>query len=141
MSDPLHSVSVAGVVVNEIGHVLLIQRRDNNQWQAPGGVLEKGETFEAGVIREVREETNVDVQVDRLTGVYKNMAQSVVALVYRCHPVGGSPTPTAEASDAAWFALSEAINRMTPAFAARVRDAVSGGPAASRAHDGHDLLP
>ena len=40
MSDtPLHSVSVAGVTFDDAGRVLLIKRRDNGQWQAPGGVL------------------------------------------------------------------------------------------------------
>ena len=64
--------AVAGVVLNDAGHVLLIQRRDNGRWEAPGGVLELGETFEAGVRREIAEETGVHVGVEQLTGVYKN---------------------------------------------------------------------
>ena len=38
MADtPKHSVSVAGIVVNDAGQVLVIQRRDNGHWEAPGG--------------------------------------------------------------------------------------------------------
>src|SRR3954449_4721852 len=86
----LHSVSVAGVVVDEAGRVLVIQRRDNGRWEPPGGVLERDETFEEGVVREVAEETGVTVHVERLTGVYKNMVRGIVALVYRCRPLAGS---------------------------------------------------
>ncbi len=62
---PRHSVSVAGVVIRDDGRILAIQRRDNLHWEPPGGVLEMAETFEAGVRREVREETGVEVE--RLT--------------------------------------------------------------------------
>src|SRR4051795_4979502 len=93
----IHSVSVAGVVVNEAGRVLVIQRRDNGRWEPPGGILERDETFEEGVVREVAEETGVTVEVEHLSGVYKNMARAIVALVYRCHPVYGIVHATNEA--------------------------------------------
>lgn len=88
---PRHSVSVAGIVFDEHDRVLAIRRRDNDQWQPPGGVLELGETFEEGVRREVLEETGTHVHVERLTGVYKNIKLGVVALVFHCTPVGGTP--------------------------------------------------
>ena len=139
---PLHSVSVAGAVFDEVGRVLLIRRRDNGQWQAPGGVLELGETFEEGVAREVLEETGVHVEVERLTGVYKNMNKDVVALVYRCRPAGGRAAESDEAVEVAWTRVDDVSDMMTPAFAIRVLDAVTEpkNSAASRAHDGTDLL-
>src|SRR3954451_6983963 len=95
----IHSVSVAGIVVDKAGRVLVIQRRDNARWEPPGGILERDETFEEGVVREVAEETGVTVKVERLTGVYKNMTRGIVALVYRCRPASGVPISTAEAAD------------------------------------------
>ncbi len=137
---PRHSVSVAGVVVNENGRVLAIRRRDNGQWQAPGGVLELQETFEQGVRREVLEETGVTVEVDRLTGVYKNLRLGVVALVFRCRPIAGTPQPTAESSEVRWLTESDIQQSMSPAFAVRVTDALTGdAPVAFRAHDGVNL--
>jgi ADP-ribose pyrophosphatase YjhB (NUDIX family) len=79
---PKHSVSVAGVVVRDDGRILAVQRRDNMHWEPPGGVLELGETFEEGVRREVAEETGVLVEVERLTGAYKNLSRGIVALVF-----------------------------------------------------------
>lgn len=143
MSDtPLHSVSVAGVTFDDAGRVLLIKRRDNGQWQAPGGVLELNETFEHGVIREVFEETGVHVAADRLTGVYKNLVKGVVALVYRCSYISGTPSSTEESSEVAWVDAREAASRMSPAFAVRISDATRSDDEqpASRAHDGSEVL-
>jgi ADP-ribose pyrophosphatase YjhB (NUDIX family) len=134
-----HFVSVAGVVVRDDGRVLVVQRRDNGRWEAPGGVLELGETFEEGVRREVAEETGVDVAVDRLAGVYKNMTRGVVSLVFRCRPIGGAPIETDEAQNVCWLTPDEVRERMAPAFAVRVLDALSDH-VASRAHDGLRVL-
>jgi ADP-ribose pyrophosphatase YjhB (NUDIX family) len=46
------------------------------------------------VRREVAEETGVDVEVGRLTGVYKNLERGIVALVFRCRPVAGEAVVT-----------------------------------------------
>lgn len=135
----LHSVSVAGVVVNETGQVLVIQRRDNGHWEAPGGILELGETFEEGVVREVAEETGILVAVERLTGVYKNMTRGIVALVYRCHPTEGATQATEESSQVRWVPLNQIPHLMTQAYAIRVQDAFDTTPA-SRAHDGRALV-
>ncbi len=72
-ADARHSVSVAGVITDDHGRALLIQRRDNQRWEPPGGVLEPGETIYDGLRREVREETGLEVEPIALTGVYKNM--------------------------------------------------------------------
>lgn len=136
MADtPKHSVSVAGVVVDDSDRVLLIQRRDNGQWEPPGGVLELAESFEEGVCREVEEETGLSVRVTGLTGVYKNLRRGIVALVFRCTPVSGSPQATAESTSVEWFSLPDAVALMDEAYAVRVSDAFEERPA-SRAHDG-----
>ena len=136
---PKHSVSVAGIVVREDGCVLVIRRDDNGHWEAPGGVLELDESFEDGVRREVLEETGLVVEVERLTGVYKNLAHGIVALVYRCRPAGGEPHATDEAREIRWMTMEEVQVAMTPAFGVRVLDAFEESPQ-SRAHDGINLV-
>jgi mutator protein MutT len=139
MTDtPRHSVSVAGIVVNDSGQVLVIRRRDNGRWEPPGGVLEMAETFEEGVRREVLEETGISVQVERLTGVYKNMQRGIVALVYRCTPLGAPSRTTDEAAEIRWMALDEVGEAMTPAYAIRITDAFEP-TLHTRAHDGVNL--
>ncbi len=81
---PRHSVSVAAAIFDDSGEkVLLIKRRDNGNWEPPGGVLELDETIEDGLRREVREETGAEIEVGPLTGVYKNMTGGIVALRLR----------------------------------------------------------
>jgi len=134
-----HSVSVAGVVINDRNEVLVIKRRDNGQWEPPGGILELDETFEQGVQREVLEETGVSVTVDRLTGVYKNMTRGIVALVFRCTPIAGVPISTPEATAVQWASLSTVTAAMDPAYTVRITDAFEPNVHA-RAHDGIDLI-
>jgi ADP-ribose pyrophosphatase YjhB (NUDIX family) len=138
-ATPKHSVSVAGIVVRDDGRVLVIKRDDNGHWEAPGGVLELDESFEAGVRREVLEETGLKVIVERLTGVYKNMEHGIVALVYRCRPVDGEPRTTEEAREIRWMTTEEVQAAMAPAFSVRVSDAFEEA-SQSRAHDGVNLI-
>jgi ADP-ribose pyrophosphatase YjhB (NUDIX family) len=131
---------VAGVVVREDGKVLAIRRADNGTWEPPGGVLEKSETVEDGVRREVYEETGVKVHVERLTGVYKNMSLGVVAMVFRCTPEAGHEHPTDEAIEVRWLTPDEVTAAMGEVYAIRISDALRDENAPQvRAHDGRKL--
>ncbi len=140
-STPLHSVSVAGVVVREDGRVLAIRRADNGTWEPPGGVLEVTEAVEDGVRREVFEETGIKVGVERLTGVYKNVNRGIVALVFLCRPESGVEKLSAESTAVDWLTPDEVSDRMAEVYAVRILDALrdSATPMV-RAHDGRHLL-
>lgn len=56
----------AAIIVNENGQILLQSRVDNDKWGLPGGCQELGERFEDTVIREVKEETNLDITEENL---------------------------------------------------------------------------
>ena len=136
-----HSVSVTGIITDERGRALLIQRRDNHHWEPPGGVLELGESIEDGLRREVREETGLDVEPVALTGVYKNMNRGVIALVFRCTTTGGQPATSDETEAFRWATESEVSDLASEAYAARVLDALHvHSQAAIRAHDGIRLI-
>ncbi|MFD4532431.1 NUDIX hydrolase [Kitasatospora sp. NPDC058397] len=141
VSTPLHSVSVAGAVVRDDGRILAIRRADNDTWEPPGGVLELSETVEDGVRREVYEETGIKVSVERLTGVYKNVTRGIVALVFRCHPEGGSEQLSDESTAVAWLTPEEITDRMGEVYAVRLLDAVRGDTVPHvRTHDGRTLI-
>ncbi|MFK4108308.1 NUDIX hydrolase [Streptomyces sp. NPDC002176] len=139
--SPLHSVSVAGVVVREDGRLLAIRRADNGAWQLPGGILELDETPEAGVAREVLEETGIHIEVDELTGVYKNLPRGIVALVFRCKPSGGTERTSSESTAVSWLTPDEVSERMSEVFAVRLLDALDGNGPHVRSHDGKRLIP
>lgn len=54
------------VIVNEQGQILLQSRADRDKWGLPGGCQELGERFQDTIIREVKEETNLDILEDDL---------------------------------------------------------------------------
>lgn len=64
--------SVVCVVRDERGRVLMIHKVDNDLWALPGGGHDPGESIVDTVVREVREETGVEVEVTGLTGTYTN---------------------------------------------------------------------
>jgi 8-oxo-dGTP diphosphatase len=135
-----HSVSVSAAVVAPDGRVLVVRRRDNGQWEPPGGVLELNETIEDGLHREVFEETGLMIALDALTGVYKNMTRHIVALVFRATVVEGEAHPTDEASEIRWMTADEIREHLDEAFAIRLIEAVNGQSVAVHAHDGVALL-
>jgi 8-oxo-dGTP diphosphatase len=134
---PLHSVSVAAIIVDKHGRVLLTRRRDNSHWEPPGGVLEPGEAIEDGLRREVAEETGLVITIDVLTGVYKNIRRGIVALVFRCHRATGDLLLSIETDDFLWATRGQISELMTPAYAVRALDALDyDGRPEIRTHDG-----
>jgi 8-oxo-dGTP diphosphatase len=69
------SLTVDIIIFNEDGRIILIKRKNNpykNFWAIPGGFVEYGETVENAAIRECKEETNIDVKLIDICGVYSD---------------------------------------------------------------------
>lgn len=140
---PRHSVSVAAAIFDDSGErVLLIKRRDNGSWEPPGGVLELGETVKDGLRRELREETGAEIEVGPLTGVYKNMASGIVALVFRARALTTPDLTSGEAAAIRWIPISDLDDLVATVYAVRLRDAISGSSdsVSVRAHDGFTIV-
>lgn len=134
----LHSVSVSAAIFDG-DRVLIVQRRDNGKWEPPGGVMHRSETLEAALLREVKEETGLDIAIDGLSGVYKNVAAGVVALVFRASPSAGQLTLNDEVTAFRWLTLDEVGEIVHPVFAARLLDAALN-KVAVRDHDGERII-
>lgn len=117
-----------------------IRRADNGTWELPGGVLELEESPEQGVSREVWEETGIRVEVAELTGVYKNTARGIVAMVFRCKPAGGTERTSTESTAVDWLTPEQITERMSEVYAIRLLDALDGAGPHVRSHDGHCLV-
>lgn len=68
----------SALITDEHGRVLMQRRTDSGNWALPGGIMEVGETLEQCVIREVKEETGLDVELTGLLGIYTD-PQHVIA--------------------------------------------------------------
>ena len=68
------SAGVDAIVRNEKGEILLIRRSDSGTWDLPGGAVEPGETPSEAVVREIREETGLEVSIVCVAGVFGGKA-------------------------------------------------------------------
>jgi ADP-ribose pyrophosphatase YjhB (NUDIX family) len=102
----------AGIVLVEDGAVLLVQRKFEpriGMWTLPAGFVEYDEHAADCAIRETKEETNLDVTLDGLFGVYMAMDDPrvrVVLLLYRGKRAGGELRAGDDAMDARFFPLN-----------------------------------
>ncbi|MEU0837853.1 NUDIX domain-containing protein [Streptomyces sp. NPDC005962] len=63
-------VAASAVVTDEEGRILLQRRRDNDLWALPGGGMEMTDSLPGTAVREVKEETGLDVEITGLVGTY-----------------------------------------------------------------------
>lgn len=127
-------LGVNAVIRDGQGRVLLGLRARPPIWNLPGGSVEPGETPWDAAVRETREEVGLDVEVERLTGVYDRSPDGDPVLVFACVVLAGEPTPSAEAVRVGWFDPAELPEQMNPYQPRRIADAVTAGPAAALRH-------
>lgn len=104
--------SASAIVTDEHGRILLVKRRDNTLWALPGGGHDIGETIEQTAVREVKEETGLDVAVAGLSGIYTDPAHVVAftdgevrqqfSLCFTTTVLGGQLAIDHESIDIAW---------------------------------------
>ena len=103
-------------VVRRDDEVLLVRRSDNGAWAPVTGIVDPGEEPAACAVREAREETGVDIHVDRLvsTSVMRNVVHAngdraaYLDLAFACTWLSGEARPSDdECTEVAWFQPSE----------------------------------
>lgn len=104
----------ADTVICEEGEIVLIRRKREpfrHRWAIPGGHLEDGEQVDEAAVREVKEETGLDVELDGILGIYDEPGRDprghVISVVYTATPNSGALQPSTDAEEAAWFDLEE----------------------------------
>ncbi len=103
----------ADALLVEGNKVLLIRRGREpflGKWAIPGGFLEENETLEECCVREAKEETNLEVKIVKLLGVYSNPSRDprkTVGAVFICKRVSGEIKGGDDAAEAKWFPLDK----------------------------------
>lgn len=116
-------IGVFGIILDENQKVLLCHRRDYDLWNLPGGGLEQGESPWDGVKREVKEETGLDVGVQRLAGVYYKPSQNEIVFSFVCVVAGGKIKTTDEANKIEYFEFKRIPKNIPPKQVERIKDA------------------
>lgn len=106
-------VPAVGAIVTGDSKILMVKRKFNPKagfWSLPAGFIEYEESPVACVVREVKEETGLDIAIDRLFNVYAaqdDPRSHVVLIIYLAHIAGGALQPGDDAVDARFFAPNE----------------------------------
>ncbi len=109
--------AASAIVVDDAGRILLHRRTDNALWSIPGGAMEVGEAIADTAVREVKEETGLDVEPERVVGIYSN-PQHVIeyadgevrqqfSICFACRLAGGQVALSDESSEVGFFTPAE----------------------------------
>lgn len=121
-----HFVSVAALVTNDDNEILLI-KSPRRGWEYPGGMVDPGETFEEALLREIKEESGIDVEIIGFIGICKNIEKDVVNIDFACRAIGGKPTTSDESSEVRWVKQEDALSMITfPLTRKRLENMLSG---------------
>lgn len=134
MAWPTHIVAVSGLIEDGKGNVLLIKSARRKTWETCGGQVELGENLEQALIREVKEESHVDVSVRCMVGLYSNVQQTVwhdgvtqvppkLTIDFICDYKGGEPRLSDETTEVIWCPREQALEKIThPITRMRIRN-------------------
>ena len=117
-------VAVGAVIRDEGGRILLVRHRSERggfwqgKWICPGGELEFGEMIQEGIMREVREETNLEIKLIQSLPPFQRIARSegkpslhVIYIDYLAELKGGILKPGGDVGEALWFTPEEIYQR------------------------------
>ena len=121
-------LNCAGALIIKDDKILFQRRTDNGKWGLIGGLLEMNETYKDAALREVREETGLEVRLDSFLGIFHNhnMVWSsgdqahVITAFFTASIISGDPRIDEESLELRFFGLEE----MPPLFAEDHRTAL-----------------
>jgi 8-oxo-dGTP diphosphatase len=103
--DP--KVAVGTIIRDERGDIVLVRRAIEpgyGKWVFPGGYVDRGEAVQVAALREAREETGLQIRLDRLVNVYSYPGRAPVIIVYAATMIGGCLGCDEESLEARFFA-------------------------------------
>ena len=123
MTELPKTVVAAFVFICEGETILLARQNYGRQyWSLPGEVMEEGESVEQAAIREVKEETGLDIRLGKLIGVYSKPGENGLALTFEGQVIGGVLRADSEISEVCYFPLADLPGNIRDHLRQRVAD-------------------
>lgn len=124
MNYPTHIVSVGGLIENEEGKILMVKSPIRG-WEFPGGQVEYGESLTDSLIREIKEESGIDIEVEKLIMVTSNIgpqkegnspSPTIVNTCFSGKAVSGELAISEESLEVGWFNRDEILDKIGEDF-------------------------
>lgn len=117
-------IAVKSFIVNNNNELLLIKRRENDvhfpgAWEIPGGRLEPGEDPIQGLIRETKEETNLDIEVLNSMQVLhftRQDKENITMIIFLAKPLSKNIKLSEEHTEYVWININEAKSIINEKF-------------------------
>jgi 8-oxo-dGTP pyrophosphatase MutT (NUDIX family) len=131
------TLGARGVVIDGEGRVFLIRHTYSDGWHLPGGGVEAGETLTDALVRELREEGNIELAgAPALHGVFYYPLYSrrdhVAVFVVRDFRQSAEPVPDREIAEHGFFRPDALPPAVTAGTRARIEEVLQGRPPAAR---------
>ncbi|MBB5155203.1 NUDIX hydrolase [Saccharopolyspora phatthalungensis] len=133
------AIAVSAFAQDDQGRILMIRRTDNDYYAVPGGQLELGETLAQAAVREVDEETGIEIEVTGVIGLYSNPRHVIAyddgevrqefSICFRARPIGGELRTSSESKEVHWVEpeLLAGLN-IHPSIRLRLQHALENRP-------------
>ncbi len=115
-------LTVDAIITDLSGNIIFIRRKNppfQGSWAFPGGFVEYGETVENAVLREVKEETGVIIEINELLGVYSDPERDprghTISVCFLAKIIQGELNADTDAAEVSFFTVDEAL-KMELAF-------------------------
>jgi len=118
----MFKIGAFAIIMDEKQRVLFCHRTDYDLWNLPGGLVEENESPWDAVIREVKEETGLDIEVSKFTGVYSKPDRNEIVFSFRCNVISGELTKSDESDDFKYFSFEEIPENISKNQVARIKD-------------------
>ena len=118
----MFTIGAFGIIFDEQGRVLLCHREDLDVWNLPGGRVDSGEMPTDAVIREVMEESGLEVEIESLVGVYGKINKDELDFCFICSSIGGQLLITDGAGEAKYFEVNNLPFNTNPKHVERIHD-------------------
>ncbi len=123
-SQKKFTIGVFAIIFDQERRVLLCHRNDYDFWNLPGGGLEEGESPWGGVMREVKEETGLEVEVVKLLGIYSKVDKDEIVFSFLCNVIGGSLSTSDESDQVEYFEVGKIPKNISAKQLERIKDAL-----------------
>jgi ADP-ribose pyrophosphatase YjhB (NUDIX family) len=127
---PKHLVVVLVFIRDDDKILLVRQGYGEEYWSLPGGAVEENEALEQAALREVKEETGLEIRIKRIVGIYSKIDESALAITFEGEVIGGILNPSHEVVECRFFPKNDLPMPTRHHLIGRIEDFLTARPEA-----------